>query len=82
MDAANFSGSVDAHPDFGFVVHYSTPSWNSAAIGSPLRPGWLALHDLTNGNFIVAHQLSVTEVDELLATDNTALFLGTVGSVP
>lgn len=78
---ANFSGSADAHPSFGFVVHYSTPSWNSAAIGSEKKPGWLALHDLTNGTFIAARQLSVSEADELLTTDNTALFLGTVGSV-
>jgi hypothetical protein len=77
---ANFSGSADVHPSFGFVVHYSTPAWNHSVVGG-YRPGWLALHDLTNGTFLAAHQLAVTEADELLTMDNTALFLGTVGSV-
>lgn len=78
---ADFSGSVDAHPDLDFIVHYSTPSWNSAAIGIDQRPGWLAMHDRTNGTFIAAHQLAVTEADELLTQDQSALFLACVGSV-
>ena len=75
-----FSGSVDAHPNFDFLVHYSAPAYNHNAVGG-YQPGWLAVHDLTNGTFIAAHQLPVTEADELLTTDNTALFIGCLGSV-
>ena len=77
---ANFSGSVDAHPNFDFLVHYSAPAFNHSVVGG-YKPGWLAVHDLTNGNFIAAYQLPVTEADELLTGDNTALFIGCIGSV-
>lgn len=63
-----------------FLVHYSAPAYNHSAVGG-FKPGWLAVHDLTNGTFIAAYQLPVTEADELLTADNTALFIGCVGSV-
>ena len=46
----------DAHPDLDFLVHYSTPPYNSPA-SAPHQPGWLAIHDATNGAFISAYQL-------------------------
>jgi len=71
---------VDAHSKFDFLVHYSAPAYNHSAVGG-YKPGWLAIHDRTNGTFIAAHQLCVTEADELLTADNTALFIGCLGSV-
>jgi len=81
----NFSGSVDAHPNSDFVVHYSAPPYNHTQVGG-IKPGWLAIHDRTNGTFIAAYQLSVTPADELLshgsdAGDPSALFIGCLGSV-
>ncbi len=77
---ANFSLSADAHADLDFVVHYSAPAYNHSAVGG-YKPGWLALHNVTNGAFIAAHELCVTEADELLTLDNASLFVGGIGAV-
>lgn len=77
---ALFSGSADVHPAFDFIVHYSTPSYNSLNVGG-FKPGWLALHNLTNGDFVASYQLGVTETNEFLIDDKTALFIGCLGSV-
>lgn len=77
---ALFSGSCDAHPDLDFVVHYSTPPYNPTAVGGD-KPGWLAIHDRTNGNFIASYQLCVSGTAEYLPDDNSPLFIGCLGSV-
>ena len=50
-----FQGSCDVHPDLDFVVNYSTPPYNPVA--AETKPGWLAILDRTNGNFIASYQL-------------------------
>lgn len=75
-----FQGSCDAHPDLDFVVNYSTPPYNSPA-SAPHQPGWLAIHNRTNGNFIASYQLPCSDLDEYLPDDSSMLFMGAVGSV-
>jgi hypothetical protein len=79
--SAHFIGDIDANANLNYVVAYSTPSWNSIGIGSAQQPGWLALHNMTNGDLIASYQISVTEADELLSSDEAALFQGTIGYV-
>jgi hypothetical protein len=77
---ALFSGSCDVHPDLDFIVHYSTPPYNPTAVGGD-KPGWLAIHDRTNGNFMASYQLAVSGAAEFLPDDNSPLFIGCIGSV-
>ena len=77
---AIFSGSCDVHPDLDFVVHYSTPPYNSPA-SAPHQPGWLAIHDATNGAFIASYELPATDLDEYLTGDGSMLWMGCLGSV-
>jgi hypothetical protein len=79
--SAHFIGDIDASANVNYVVAYSTPSWNSIGIGSPQQPGWLALHDMITGNLIATYQINVTEADELLSSDQAALFQATIGYV-
>lgn len=79
--SAHFIGDIDANANLNYVVSYSTPSWNSIGIGSPQQPGWLALHNMTNGDLIASYEIAVTEADELLSLDQAALFQGTIGYV-
>ena len=79
--SAHFIGDIDASASLNYVVSYSTPSWNSIGIGSPQQPGWLALHNMTNGDLIATYQINVTEADELLSSDQAALFQATIGYV-
>ena len=75
-----FQGSCDVHPDVDFLVNYSTPPYNSPA-SAPHQPGWLAIHDRTNGNFIASYQLPGSDLDEYLPADSSMLFMGAIGSV-
>jgi len=77
---ALFQGSCDVHPDVDFVVNYSTPPYNPTAVGGD-KPGWLAIHDRTNGNFIASYQLCVSGAAEYLPDDNSPLFMSCIGSV-
>ena len=77
---AVFSGSSDAHPDLDFVVHYSTPPYNSPA-SAPHQPGWLAIHDATTGAFMSSYQLPFSDLDEYLTGDSSMLWMGCFGSV-
>jgi hypothetical protein len=78
---ADFIGDVDANPAVPYLVTYSTPSWNSRAVGIPdPRPGWLALSS-PDGTFVSARELNVTEDTELLSADQAADFQGTIGFV-
>lgn len=77
---ANFTSSTDAHDDLDFVVNYSAPAFNHNASGG-YKPGWLALHNVTNGAFIAAHELCVTEADEQLSTAGLAIFSACIGAV-
>src|SRR5207302_6754707 len=79
--SGHFIGDIDANANRNYVVAYSTPSWNSIGIGSPQQPGWLALHNMTNGDLIASYQINVTEADELLSSDQAALFQATIGYV-
>ena len=79
--SAHFIGDIDANANLNYVVDYSTPSWNSIGIGTPQQPGWLALHNMTNGDLIATYPINVTEADELLSSDQTALFQATIGYV-
>jgi hypothetical protein len=82
--AAHFIGDVDTKVNLPYVISYSTPSWNTRAVYGtntmPL-PGWLAVHDVTNGTYISSHKIDVTEDSELLSSDQAALFQGTIGYV-
>jgi len=82
--AAHFIGDVDTKAALPYVISYSTPSWNTRAVygasTSPL-PGWLAVHETTNGTFISSYKLDVTEDAELLSSDQAALFQATIGYV-
>ncbi|MBP9900270.1 MAG: hypothetical protein KBH45_02335, partial [Verrucomicrobia bacterium] len=75
-----FQGSCDVHPDVDFVVNYSTPPYNSPT-AAPHQPGWLAIHNRTNGDFIASYQLPCSDLDEYLPADSSMLFIGAVGSV-
>jgi hypothetical protein len=76
---ADFIGDVDANAAVPYLVSYSTPSWNSRAVGIPdPRPGWLAL-STPDGTFVSSHELNVTEDTELLPTDQASDFQGTIG---
>ncbi len=77
----HFLASADANPNLNYIATYSTPSWNSIAIGTPQEQGWLGLHNLTNGDLIASCKISVTEADELLPADQAALFAATYGYV-
>lgn len=77
---AIFSGSCDVHPDLDFVVHYSTPPYNSPA-SAPHQPGWLAIHDATTGNFIASYELPASDLDEYMPADSSMLWMGAFGSV-
>jgi hypothetical protein len=78
---ADFIGDVDANAAVPYLVTYSTPSWNSRAVNIPQpRTGWLAL-TAPDGTFVSARELNVTEDAELLATDQTSSFQGTIGFV-
>ena len=79
--AAHFIGDVDANSNLNYVVAYSSPSYNSIAIGTAQQPGWLALHDLATGNLMGSYEISVTEADELLPVNRAALFQSTIGYV-
>jgi len=40
-----FISDIDSDTSLGYLVTYSTPSWNSAAVNRvPARPGFLGLH--------------------------------------
>lgn len=75
-----FQGSCDAHPDVDYVVNYSAPAYNPTAVGGH-KPGWLAIHNRTNGQFIASYELCVTGADEFLVDDQSSLFIGCLGSV-
>ena len=75
-----FQGSCDVHPDLDFLVNFSTPPYNSPA-AAPHQPGWLAIHNRTNGNFITSYQLPCSDLDEYLPADSSMLFMGAIGSV-
>jgi hypothetical protein len=78
-----FVSDADAHPDFPFVVSYSTPSWNTEAVlGGEFRPGWIAVHDF-EGFFVHAHQLEITEEAEFVTDPDyrSAQWHGTLGKV-
>lgn len=90
---ASFVTDADVHPDFPYVVSYSTPSWNSAAVGvDPPAPGWIAVHDqfydpeavdVETGEglaeLVGLHKIDITEADELVG--GSALWHGTLGKV-
>ena len=80
---AHFIGDVDTKSNLPYVISYSTPSWNTRAVysGQLPIPGWLAVHDVTNGTYISSYKLDVTEDAELLPTDQAALFQATIGYV-
>ncbi len=75
-----FQGSCDAHPDLDFVVNYSTPPYNPTMVGGD-QPGWIAIHNRTNGQFVASYQLPVSAVDEFLTDDASPLFMSCFGSV-
>jgi hypothetical protein len=76
---AHFIGDVDANPNVPYLVTYSTPSWNSRAVGiDPPQPGWLAL-STPDGNFVSALKVDITEDAELLSADQASDFQGTIG---
>jgi hypothetical protein len=77
-----FTGAVGASSNLNYVVAYSTPSWNSGSVnGGTFSPGWLAVLDITTGNFISSYKLNVRESDALLTSDGTAKWEGTYGWV-
>lgn len=76
----DFIGALDANQDLNYIAVYSTPSWNSRALGFSPRPGWLALVS-NQGRFLSAHKLNITEDAELLSEDQASLFQGTIGFV-
>lgn len=80
-----FQGSCDAHPDVDFVVNYSTPPYDPTEVGGD-KPGWLAILDRTNGNFMASYQIPVSSAAELLPNGYdvdvpSPLFIGCLGSV-
>ena len=80
-----FISDVDGDGALGYVVAYSTPSWNSKAVGRvPYRPGFLALHT-HSGDILGSRTLNVLESQEIVgdpAADGvTAQFHGALGAV-
>jgi hypothetical protein len=76
---AQFIGDVDVNTNTPYVVSYSTPSWNSRAVGiNPPVPGWLAL-TTPDGTFVSAFKIDITEDAELLSADQASDFQGTIG---
>lgn len=88
-----FITDTEVHPDFPYLVSYSTPSWNSPVVGfdEPV-PGWIAVHDQFYDPDLVdpetgdgraklmgLHRLEVTEADELVGA--TSLWHGTLGEL-
>lgn len=78
-----FLSDVDADGNLDYMVAYSTPSYNSAAIGAdPFRPGYLALHN-HDGELLATYTLNVTEADELIpdASGTVSNFHSALGGV-
>ena len=74
-----FISDTDTNGDLDYMVAYSTPSWNSVAIGvDPWLPGYLALHN-HDGELMATYTLNVTEDEEM--TDNVSNFHATLGGV-
>jgi hypothetical protein len=74
-----FISDTDTNGDLDYMVAYSTPSWNSVAIGvDPWLPGYLALHN-HDGELLATYTLNVTEDEEL--TGDVSNFHGTLGGV-
>ena len=89
---ALFISDAEVHPDFPYLVTYSTPSWNSmseAIALDPPTPGWIAVHDQFYdpeavdedglARLIGLHKIDVTEADELAG--DASLFHGTLGEL-
>ncbi len=90
---ANFISDAEVHPDFPYLVVYSTPSWNSLAVGvEPAAPGWIAVHDQFydpevfdpetgegKAALLALYKIDVTEADELVG--ETAMWHGTLGEL-
>lgn len=75
---ATYIATVAAHKDLGYVVALSVPPW----AGGPAKqnlPGWLAVHNRTNGAFLASYKLNVTEANALLTTDGSAKWEATYG---
>lgn len=75
---ATYIATVAAHQDLGYVVALSVPPW----AGGPTKqnlPGWLAVHNRTNGAFLASCKLNVTEGDALLTADGSAKWEATYG---
>ncbi len=80
-----FLSDTDANGDLDYMVAYSSPSWNSIAVGTaePFRPGYLALHN-HDGELLATYAIPVTEEAELNSDGEgggAANFHGTLGSV-
>ncbi|MDG1892083.1 MAG: hypothetical protein P8L18_12300 [Verrucomicrobiota bacterium] len=80
-----FISDVDGDSALGYVVTYSTPSWNSKVVKRlPTRPGFLGLHT-HDGDVIGSYTLDVREDQEIVGdpeADNAAsIFYGTLGGV-
>ena len=75
-----FISDIDSDTSLGYLVTYSTPSWNSAAVNRvPARPGFLGLHT-HSGDLLGSHTLEVRETEELQG-DAYSTFHGTLGGV-
>lgn len=75
-----FISDIDGDSSLGYVVTYSTPSWNSAAVDRlPARPGFLGLHT-HSGDVLGSHTLHVRETEELQG-DAYSTFHGTLGGI-
>ena len=75
-----FVSDTEVHPNFPYLVSFSTPSWNSIERAvDPPTPGWIAIHDQFYDSELVdpdtgegkaqligLHKLNVLESDELL----------------
>jgi hypothetical protein len=82
---SEFISDVDGDSTLGYVVAYSTPSWNSKAVGRiPTRPGFLAVH-AHDGSLLGSHTLEVTEDQEIVgdpaAENATSQFHGALGAL-
>ncbi len=88
-----FISDTEVHPDFPYLVSYSTPSWNSAERGfeQPVA-GWIAVHDQFydpelvdpdtgegDARLIGLRKLEVTEDIEMVGA--TALWHATLGEL-
>ena len=78
-----FMSDVDGNDNLDYVVAYSTPSWNTIALGlEDYSPGFLAVHDF-DGPIISTYTINALE-DQELFTDldpPTSSFYGALGSV-